>query len=573
MKRKAEFFRLGVSCLFGVITLHSFGLTITQKKNEEKPNILWLVCEDISPYLSFYGDSTANTPNLDQLANESLVFTNCFSTSGVCAPSRATLITGMYPTSIGTQHMRTANDAMGWGRRVYREANSKSSIDLANCTIREYSAVLPAYVKCFTEYLRAEGYFCTNNFKTDYNFAAPLTAWDENNYKASWEDCPEGKPFFSVFSYLVTHESQIWGRASYPQTVNPANVPLPPYFPDDSVVRNDVARNYSNIEALDGQIGDVINALKKEGLYEKTIIFFFSDNGGPLPRGKRETLETGLHVPFMVRFPGGINKGRTDDLVSFVDFAPTVLSLAGIAKPNYMQGQAFSGDYKSHKQREYAFGAGDRFDEYTDRIRAVRDGRFLYIRNYYPELPYYKDISFRKSMPLMKRLLVLRDAGKLSEPESRWFLPLKLNKEELYDCVFDPANMNNLIENPAYSDKANELRDALDKWISSVGDKGAIPESIMIRQMWPGNVQPVAEKPTVTIRDGRIQIICKTEGSSIAYLLSDKKVAPGLDSGWQLYSKPLEAVGAKFLYCIGTRIGFADSDMVEIEVSSETHLK
>jgi len=280
-------FVLILSLLFAVFSSHS----TNPPKKIERPNILWLTCEDISPTLSFYGDSTAHTPNLDRLASESLVFTRAFAVVGVCAPSRSSIITGMYPASIGTRNMRTGTDAMGWGNRKYD--NKKVAKDINGEPVRQYSAVIPDFVKCFTEYLRVSGYYCTNNVKTDYQFAAPLTAWDDNSINATWENCPMGKPFFSVFNHEVTHESKMWINKKLPQTVFPSSVPLPPYFPEDSVVRQDVARNYSNIELLDKQIGEKLDKLKKSGLYDKTIIFFFSDHGGPLPRGKREIYDSG----------------------------------------------------------------------------------------------------------------------------------------------------------------------------------------------------------------------------------------------------------------------------------------
>lgn len=552
------------SITFLALSVNSSGNKTNKKVT--KPNIIWFITEDISPYLSFYGDSTAKTPSLDKLAKESMVFTNCFSTSGVCAPSRATLITGMYPTSVGTQHMRTASDASGWGKRTYNTINGKKSIDLNNQPVREYSAVIPYYVKCFTEYLRAEGYYCTNNIKTDYNFASPVTAWDENNETASWENCPTGTPFFSVFSDFITHESQIWTRRNHPMTVHPDDVRVPPYFPDDSIIRTDIARHYSNIEVLDEHIGKKIQTLKDKGLYDNSIIFFFADNGGPFPRGKRETLETGLHIPFMVRFPHGAHAGYIDDLVSFVDFAPTVLSLAGIKPPEHLQGQAFLGEYKQSQPRQHIYGAGDRFDEYTDRIRAVRDKQYLFVKNYYPQLPPYKDVTYRKNMSTMKDLLVLRDAGQLTGTTAAWFQPHKSGAEELYDCITDPFNLNNLIEDPKYAVKAQELREALNWWIVEVGDMGNMPEATMVKQMWPGNTQPQTSQPEFSISDERISLRCSTKGASIAYILSDTIIQPDLNSGWQLYSKPLEIKKTKYLYAMSNRIGYADSKAIEIHL-------
>jgi arylsulfatase A-like enzyme len=529
----------------------------------ERPNILWLTCEDISPTLSFYGDSTAHTPNLDKLAKESLVFDRVFTTVGVSAPSRSCIITGMYPISIGTMHMRTAKDGKAWGWRHYAAQTNEK--DIEGNMVREYSAVVPEYVKCFTEYLRAAGYYCTNNDKTDYQFAAPVTAWDANNDTASWKNCPKDRPFFSVFNHMVTHESMMWVNKKLPQTVSPHSVPLPVYFPEDSVIRQDVARDYSNIELLDKQIGEKIAALKKAGLYDKTIIFFFSDHGGPLPHGKREIYDSGLRVPFLVHFPGGAHAGRIEDLVSFVDLAPTVLSLAGIKPPDYMQGQAFLGKYKSAEPRKYIFGSGDRFDEFSDRIRIVRDKRYLFVKNYFPEIQAYKDVAYRKQMDMMNELLRLRDAGKLSGPTAYWFRLTK-TPEEFYDCQTDPYNVHDLINDPAYKDKIIELRSTLNQFILDVHDKGAIPEAKMVDEMWPSGVQPKTAPAVVTINGQTIELTCPTPGASIGYILSDKQFTPGLNSGWQLYHEPIRTNGAKYLYVLSNRIGYADSDIVEKDV-------
>ncbi len=532
----------------------------------ERPNILWLSCEDISPTLSFYGDSTAHTPNLDKLASESLVFTRAFAVVGVCAPSRSAIITGMYPASIGTQNMRTAHDVMGWGVRKYDQKTGAT--DVAGQPVRLYSAVIPDFVKCFTEYLRADGYYCTNNYKTDYQFAAPVTAWDDNSKNATWKNCPSGRPFFSVFNHEVTHESRMWINKKLPQTVSSKSVPLPDYYPEDSIVRQDVARNYSNIELLDKQLGEKIAELKKAGLYDKTIIFFFSDHGGPLPRGKREIYDSGLRVPLLVHFPGGAHAGRVDDLVSYVDLAPTILSLAGIKPPDYMQGQAFLGTYKASEPRKYIFGSGDRFDEFSDRIRVIRDKRYLFVKNYYPELPAYKDVTYRKQMDMMNELLRLRDGGKLSGPTAYWFRPAK-TKEEFYDCQTDPFNLNNRIDDPQYAAKIKELRDALDHFVTDIHDKASIPEAQMIEQMWPGGVQPKTDQPIISIKGGTVQISCATVGSSIGYILSEKELKPDLNSGWQLYKDPIKTNGAKYLYVITNRIGYADSKIVTKKLLAE----
>ena len=192
-----------------LLFLFLFPLLLTA---QSQPNILWITVEDISPTLPFYGDSTAKTPNLNALAAQSTVYENVFSTVGVCAPARSSIITGMQPTAIGTMHMRTGKDIMSWGKRTYRDRINAA--DIHGDSLRDYAAVLPAKVKCFTEYLRAAGYYCTNNAKTDYQFAAPLTAWDENDNNAHWRNRPAEKPFFSVFNFNETHESKLWKYAN-----------------------------------------------------------------------------------------------------------------------------------------------------------------------------------------------------------------------------------------------------------------------------------------------------------------------------------------------------------------------
>lgn len=536
----------------------------------ENPNILWLTCEDISPMLSCSGDSTAKTPVLDQLAKESMVFTNVHATVGVCAPARSSIITGMFPVSIGTMQMRTGLDVSGWGKRDY--STPSEAIDINGDTVPLYSAVLPEQVKCFTEYLRVNGYYCTNNAKTDYQFAAPITAWDENGNSAHWRKKPDDKPFFSIFNHTVTHESQIWARQDKPLTINPEKVPIPVYFPDNEVVRTDLARCYSNIEVLDQQLGKKIQELKDAGEYENTIIFFFSDHGGPLPRGKRELYDSGLKVPFLVRFPNGEHAGRYHELLSFVDLAPTVLSLAGIKAPDYMQGNAFLGMFRSKTQRKYIYGTSDRFDEFTDRSRMVKDSQFMYVRNYYPDKPRYKDVAYRKQMPIMRNLLELKDSSYLDSIQNIWFSNTK-SVEELYDCHIDPYQVNNLITKYQYSDKLEELRNVLDSIQTRIGDMGCESELEMFNLMWPNGIQPVTKTPELRINGDYCNLSCSTNGSSIAYMLSDSLFVPDLDSGWKLYSDKLKYNKTKYIYAVACRIGYKDSEVLIHETNTGINVK
>ena len=403
-----------------------------------------MVCEDISPRLGSYGDPVALTPVLDRFAREGVRFTRMFSSSGVCAPSRAALITGMYATAIGANNMRT------------------STKDLPDHA--PYEAVPPPAVRPFAEYLRAAGYYTTNNAKTDYQFTPPLTAWDESGRDAHWKNRPEGMPFFSVFNLETTHESQVWDRANDPVVVPPERVILPPYYPDSPAVRRDVARVYSNVAIMDRQVGELLAELEEAGVADDTIVVFYSDNGGPLPRGKRELLDSGLHVPFMIRFPDGAHAATVvDDLVAFVDVPATILSLAGVPVPKHMQGRPFWGDQKA-PPREYVFAARDRMDEQVDHVRAARDRRFKYIRNYRTDLPRYQDITYRRQMAAMQDILRLRDEGRLDPVQSLWFQPTK-PAEELYDTEADPHEVRDLSGDPAYGAHLERLRAALDGWL------------------------------------------------------------------------------------------------------------
>jgi len=475
--------------------------TVHAQHDAEKPNILWVVCEDISPFLSCFGNELVNTPNLDQLAREGIRFTNVYTTAGVCAPSRSSIITGMYQTSIGTQHMRTLN-----GR-----AGAKFS------PVQDYSAVIPEYVKCFPEILRMNGYYCTNNEKQDYQFVPPVTVWDENSPAASWRNRPSDKPFFSVFNFFITHESQLFMRDKESLLVDTNRVTVPPYYPDTRIVRHDLSRLFSNIERMDTQVGEIIQMLKEDGLYDNTIIFFYSDHGGALPWMKREVLERGIHIPLIIRFPHARSGGTVnEELVSSVDFAPTVLSLAGIKIPTYLQGQAFLGTQKSSVPRRYIYAARDRMDTEYDRVRAVHDRQFEYLYNYHPEKPYYQDIEYRLSVPMMKQFLQLKNEGKLNAVQMSWFESKPV--EELYDVVQDPDELHNLVSDPEYKDKLAELRTAFRVWTEKVGDMGSIPEKEMIARWWKGKTEPPAtDTPGIIKTADGIRITCKTKGASIGY--------------------------------------------------------
>lgn len=509
------------------------------EKKAQQPNILCIVCEDISPYLGCYGDPAAVTPNLDAFSRESIRYTGMYTTIGVSAPSRAALITGMYPTSIGANNMRTAQN--------------KSKPE----GITPYDVVLPAGVKCYTEQLRAAGYFCTNNAKTDYQFATPLTAWDEQGSTAHWSHAPEGKPFFSIFNLDVTHEFQVMKRADKPLSVRPEAIVLPPYYPDDSVIRQDMAILYSNITEMDRQFQALVDELKASGKLDNTIIIWYSDNGGPMPRQKRELYESGALVPFMVRFPDGYKAGTVDSgLYMFVDIPATILSLAGEPTPEYMHGRAFLGKHQGEKRR-YVYGARDRLDTFYEKQGCVRDERYRYIRNYRPNQSDYLPIISRASMPMMARMVELHEAGKLNADQEKWFASPR-PEVEFYDVQADPHELNNLAADPKYKKKIAELSTEFDRWVKQYNEMWKYTEPELLERFRPGGVQPVVARPEVTVTNGIATLTCATEGASIAYQVNGRGYN---EHHWKLYTAPFAVKPGDRISAIGTRAGYKDSSI------------
>ena len=508
-----------------------------------RPNILWISCEDLSPHFSFYGDSTINTPNLEQLAREGIVYTKVFTTAGVCAPSRCAIITGVNQVTAGGHNMRTLTDTNP----------EKTGLP------KSYSIVPPPEIRAFPEYLRAQGYYCTNNVKTDYQFEAPVTVWDENNATATWKSRKPGQPFFSVFNFTVTHESQVWARKNHPLHVDPAVVPVPPIYPDTKTTRADIARFYSNIVDLDSLVGNLLNELEKDNLIDSTIIFFWSDHGDGLPFFKRELFDRGLRVPLVIRFPNKRNAGERDDrLISSIDFAPTVLSLVGIQPPSYMQGSAFLGRYQK-KEPTYVYAARDRMDSEYDRVRAVRDKRYKYIRNFRPELPLYQNIEYRLQQDIMKDILDLKEKGKLNDAQMRWFVRTK-PVEELYDLSVDPWEMKNLVDSPEYRAQLKTMREEMVTWLQKSNDLGAIPEKELVKQMWNGSSKPpVTDDVTIKVTRNKAVITCQTKGASIGY----KVISPGKQEPetWKVYTEAVSLDKGDILKAVAQRIGYERSEI------------
>ena len=447
-----------------------------------RPNILWIVSEDNNTSLiGCYGNSYATTPNIDQFAKQSILYRNAFSTAPVCAPSRNTLITGMYPPSLGTEHMRSTYP-------------------------------VPAFVKFFPKYLREAGYYTTNNSKKDYNTVDQKDAWDESSDSATYKKRKPGQPFFAVFNLFVSHESSL--HKPLPSLHHdPEKAPIPPYHPRTTEFKHDWAQYYDKVETMDQQVGKLLKELADAGMADNTIVFYYADNGGVLGRSKRFMYESGLHVPLVVHLPkkyAHLAKqqagSQTDQLVTFVDFAPTILSLAGIPIPAYMQGQAFLGRQQK-PERAYAYGFRGRMDEALDLSRSVRDKKYRYIRNYLPHKIYGQHLNYLWQAPSIRSWEAEYKAGRLNEVQSRFWQAKPA--EELYDVTTDPDNIHNLATDARYTNELLRLRNANDQWLRQSQDVGFIPEAMLSK---------IADKATLYdyARQGRYKLNRVIETATLA---------------------------------------------------------
>jgi arylsulfatase A-like enzyme len=431
-----------------------------------RPNILWVVSEDNNPFLGCYGDTLAHTPNIDALARRGLLFRHTFSAAPVCAPSRFAILTGVHPESCApANHMRAV-------------------------------ATLPPWLKTYPEYLREAGYYCTNNAKTDFNCNADAaTIFDESSSKAHYKNRPAGKPFFAIFNYMSSHESCLMGAGSRGPgagpggAVKPADVRVPAYMPDTPDVRQDRAAYYNAIERMDGEIGARLTELEEAGLAEDTIVFYYSDNGGVLPRSKRYCYDEGLRCAMVIAFPqkwqhlAPARMGTAiESPVSYVDLAPTLLSLIGTLIPSHMQGAAFAGPQATSRGR-YAFGMRNRMDERYDFVRAATDGRFHYVRNYTPHRTFQHGAYEWQARGYQSWEREWR-AGRLNEVQARFFQGPR-PFEELYDLQADRDQVHNLAGVAAYADRLRAMRKALDDHMVAVHDNGFIPEGLPLEGYEP----------------------------------------------------------------------------------------
>ncbi|MHC2070954.1 sulfatase-like hydrolase/transferase [Bremerella sp. T1] len=425
-------------------------LLAADENAHDLPNILWITSEDNGPELGCYGDDYADSPNIDSIAAKGMRYKRAWSNAPVCAPARTTIISGIYPPALGAEHMRS-------------------------------QTVLPDGFHMFPYYLHEAGYYCTNNSKEDYNLAKEGFVWDQSNGKAHWRGRKDGQPFFAVFNFTTSHESQLRKR---PHTAvhDPAGVRVPAYHPDTPEVRRDWAQYYDKITEMDRQVGRVLAQLKEDGLEENTIVFYYGDHGSGMPRSKRWPYDSGLHVPMIVHVPEKYKKlapkeyevgGESERLVSFVDLAPTVLSLAGIEPKDWMQGHAFMGEYETTPPK-YMFGFRGRMDERYDMVRTVTDGQFVYIRNYMPHKIYGQHIDYMFQTPTTKVWKQMYDNGKLNEAQSHFWE--EKPSEELYELASDPDEVRNLADDPKFAGKRKELGTAVLEWQREIRDIGFLPE-------------------------------------------------------------------------------------------------
>lgn len=438
-------------------------------KTNQRPNILLIIGEDTGRTLACYGDPTAvahnSSPNLDRLASEGCRYDAAWTTCPVCAPARSTIITGQYPIKIGTHQMRS---------RLLKPP------------------------RLFTQELRDAGYWVNWHSKMDFNFNpddAPDQPWCDD--REPWlerlanNQLPD-KPWFLYINIGTTHESGMWpdpeprdrpgrfggGHPRAPRVTDPDRVFVPPYLPDTPVVRQDIARHYDNLHSLDKQVGQILAALDASGQANNTYVIFLADHGRGLAREKRWCYPAGLHMPLIVRGPG-IEPGSTSQrLVSWVDIAPTILSLAGVKQPADYDGSAFLGQY-AEKPREVCFAGRDRMDEAFDRVRVATDGEYLYIRNYFPQIPYAQRNKYMEIMPTTQELRRLHAAGQLKGDAGVWMQYPK-PPEELYHLPSDPYALHNLIGHSAHAQAHRRLVEQLEQWLAQTDDKGAYTERELI---------------------------------------------------------------------------------------------
>ncbi|WP_431836087.1 sulfatase family protein [Cellulomonas sp. Y8] len=539
------------------------------------PNVVWISTHDINPHLGTYsgvwpGAEYADTPNLDRLAAEGARWDNALANAPVCAPSRSAIMTGCYPTAIGTMHMRT-------------------------------KAVPPPEVRLLPEYFREAGYWVSSTPFTDFQVHTPAVTFDECSPDAHWRNRPDpAQPFFAMFHGMITHESQIYlddedfeqatSRLTPSQRHDPEKAPLPPYYPDTPVFRRAWARYNDLISAMDHWVGDLLRQLDEDGLAENTIVVFWSDHGLGMPRAKRWASEAGLREPLIVRWPGRMAPGQErTELVQLLDLAPTMLETCGLPVPEHMHGRPFlDARGAALDPNEYVFAGRDRMDEQEDTVRTVRDGRFRYVRNLHPDRPGMGHHEYADRLATWAELRRLSfaeanqratgDAPSLLTPLQRSILAASRPAEELYDVLHDPHETVDLAPDPAHAATLARLRGALDEWTARHGDLGLVPEDELLARWQPEGVRPTTPAPQITRGRADLSVTCSEPGARIGWTtdppvtdhtpdpLADAIGSPPADDRrWHLTTGPVPAPTSGPIWVRAWRLGHEPSPEIRVD--------
>lgn len=473
----------------------------------DRPNILWLIAEDMGPELGAYGQEHVRTPHLDSLAARGMLFTHAFTTSPVCSPSRSALNTGMYQFTIGAHNHRS-----------HRPGDPSP-----------YPHPLPDGVHIVSDWLRHAGYVTGNieafpegvsfegTGKTDWNFSYDGRPFDT----ADWTEMTSRRPFYGQVNFALTHRGSQWDRAHtlIDTPADPDAVEVPPYYPDHPVVRESWAQYLNGVLALDTQVGTVLDQLRTAGVADSTIVIFLADHGRAMPRGKQWSYDSGLRVPLIVYVPPGLEAPagyaagtRSDRLISGIDLPATTLSLAGVPVPSTMQGRAFLGPERDAPRR-FVFGGRDRGDETVDRVRTVRSHRYRYIRNYYPGRSFFQTNRYKlANYPIIWVMHDLYRRGELT-PAQAFYMQPERPAEELYDVAQDPWEINTLYESKAHRQVLHQMRNRLDRWIQRIDDQGRFPEDPEVyehyeQQMTENNADQIDALCTKWKMDGEDLPVC-----------------------------------------------------------------
>jgi N-sulfoglucosamine sulfohydrolase len=458
------------------------------------PNILWLIAEDLGPELGMFGTPEVRTPNLDGLATDGMLFTQAFATAPVCSPSRSAFNTGMYQTTIGAHNHRS-----------HRPDDPS-----------EYPFPLADGVRIVSDWLRDAGYFTANirhfpegidfqgTGKTDWNFTVDGEPFDTDR----WEDLKNSQPFYAQINFPETHRGREWDNAHerIAQPADPNEVVLPPYYPDHPVVRADWAQYLNAVMALDGKVGAVLDLLEQDGLADNTVVFFMGDHGRAMVRGKQWPYDSGLHVPLIVYWPEALSPPTpyepgtsSDRLISLIDVTATTLAVGGVPKPALMQGRVFLGP-SVDPPRQYVFGGRDRGDETVDRIRSVRTERYRYIRNFMPGRPFLQTNRYKEATyPTIWVLRKLNVEDKLTPTQARLLAPSR-PREELYDVIADPYEIENLASSASHREVIDQLRGVLDQWIVESNDQGRIPEDPAVVSYYEQKMKELYDERIAALR-------------------------------------------------------------------------